>query len=290
MPEHAQRSQRPNRRRSQQQEVEAGQMAASPSPNMASESGCESAAGICRAGNENRGTTDDRQSLVNDCRRGPANLITPKVEEVASIHAFMNDLDCKILDPAVVGEECVASSEMLYEKHVRHWLDRDPVLAKAEVRDTGGGLHIVLWLDAPIICGAGEAVVWDKVARGICNVLPGDPNLNGIIALTRPVGAINSKYNPPREVRILRPGESVTRAEILDLNRRVTEQPARLWMRLFFGGERASPCPLCGGVSLGVAGYWQCRCYQCGRVNAASLVYRFYLPEFLDQRMEAQHG
>lgn len=235
---------------------------------------------------------DERESLVNDRRRGTKYEITPKVEEVASIHAFMNDLDCKMLDPAVVGEACVESAAALYEQHVRLWLDRDPVLSKAEVRDTGGGLHLILWLEEPIVIAAGEARQWNNIARGICNALPGDPNLNGIIALTRPIGAMNTKYDPPRQVRPLRPGEPVTRAEIIDLSRRVAEQPARVWMRIFFGGERVDPCPLCGGedTSLGVAGYWQCRCYQCGRIDAASLVYRFYSPEFLKNLKEGRHG
>jgi len=82
----------------------------------------------------------------------------------------------------------------------------------------------------------------------------------------------------------------VTRAEILDLNQRVTTQPARLWMRLFFGGERVDPCPLCGKESLGVAGYWQVRCYGCGRVDATSLLYRFYTPSFLNGDQEVNHG
>ena len=239
---------------------------------------------------EERGANDIRESLVNDRRRGTKYEITPKVDEVAAIHGFMNDLDCKVFDPAVVGVECVESAEAFYSQHVRLWLDRDPVLSKAEVRDTGGGLHTILWLDEPIIVAPGEARIWDDIARGICNALPGDPNLNGIIALTRPVAAMNTKYIPPREVRQLRPGEPVSRAEILELSRLVAEQPARLWMRLFFGGERAEPCPFCGKKSLGVAGYWQVRCYQCGRANAASLVYRFYLPEFLDSCKEGHHG
>jgi hypothetical protein len=239
---------------------------------------------------EDRGANDERESLVNDRRRGTKYEITPKVEEVAAIHGFMNDLDCKTLDPAVVGRECVESAEALYRQHVQLWLNRDPVLAKADVRDTGGGLHTILWLDEPIVVATGEAQIWDDIARGICNALPGDPNLNGIIALTRPVGALNTKYSPPREVRLLRPGEPITRAEILDLSRQTAEQPARLWMRMFFGGERVEPCPFCGKESLGVAGSWQVRCYTCGRVNAASLVYRFYSPEFLDSRMEAHHG
>jgi hypothetical protein len=237
-----------------------------------------------------RGDHDDRESLVNDRRQGTKYEITPKVDEVAAIHGFMNDLDCKMLDPAVVGEECVESAESLYDQHVRLWLDRDPVLAKADVRDTGGGLHVILWLDEPIVAAAGDARQWDDIARGVRNALPGDPNLNGIIALTRPVGAMNTKYDPPREVRLLRTGQVVTRAEIFDLNQRVTMQPARLWMRLFFGGERVSPCPLCGKESLGVAGNWQVRCYGCGRINAESLVYRFYSPEFLKNHKETKHG
>lgn len=223
---------------------------------------------------------DERESLVNDRRRGTKYEITPRVVEVTSIHAFMNDLDCKILDPAVVGEECVESAAALYDQHARFWLERDPVLSKAEVRDSGHGLHILLWLDEPIIVGDGEAQMWHAISRGICTALPGDPNLNGIIALTRPVGAMNTKQDPHREVKVLRPGRPVTRAEILDLNRRLSDQPAHLWMRLFFDGERVEPCPLCSKESLGIAGDWKCRCYGCGWVDAASLVYRFYSPEF----------
>lgn len=241
-------------------------------------------------GSDRHFDNDERESLVNDRRRGTKYEITPKGEEVTAIHGFMNDLDCKMLDPAVVGQACVESAATLYDQHVRVWLDRDPVLAKAEVRDTGGGLHVILWLDEPIVVAAGEARQWNDVARGVCNALPGDPNLNGIIALTRPVGAMNTKYDPPREVRLLRSAELVTRAEILGIAQRVATQPARLWMRLFFGGERVVPCPLCGKESLGVAGDWQVRCYGCGRINAEPILYRFFSPAFLDGDKEVCHG
>jgi|GEM_PF-4128626 len=39
----------------------------------------------------------------------------------------------------------------------RQWLDNDPLLSRAEVRDTGGGLHVLLWLDEPILCDGEEA-------------------------------------------------------------------------------------------------------------------------------------
>ena len=290
MTERTHRSKRSAKRRDEHQEEVAKQVTPSSAAEVGVDGGNENAATIPGTNAQQRGYDDERESLVNACERGPANRITPRVEEVAAIHGFMTDLDCKILGPAVVGEASVESPDVLYVEHVSNWLDRDPILTKSEVRSTGGGLHVILRLDEPIICGPGEAVMWDEVARGVRNALPGDPNLNGIIALTRPIGVTNSKYDPPREVRLLRPGELVTRDEVLDLNRRVTEQPARLWMRLFFGGERVSPCPFCGKESLGVAGHWQVRCYACGRMDAAALLYRFFAPEFLETRMEAQHG
>ncbi len=233
---------------------------------------------------------DEREATYNGRDRGPACDIARSVEQISAIHGFITDIDCKLLDPAVIGKECVESPTALYTQHVRHWLDRDRVLSKAEVRDTGGGLHVCLWLDSPIICDAKDVREWDGVARGVRNVLPCDPSLNGIIAMTRPIGALNTKYDPPREVRLLREGQAVSREEVLELGHRVVEQPARLWMRLFFGGERTSPCPLCAKASLGVAGDWQCRCYECGRIDAAALVYRFFSPEYLDSRKESGHG
>ncbi len=282
------RSKQATKRRDKQQ-LEGGGLAQPPRPG-GKDGGCENAATINPLADDH-GANDERESLVNGRDCGPANRIATTVDEVASIHAFMSDLDCKILDPAVVGEECIQSPAALYEQHVRHWLDRDPALAKAQVRDSGYGLHVLLILDEPIICSGDDARHWDKIARGLRNVLPGDPRLNGIIALTRPVGAMNTKQEPHREVKLLRPGKSVTQAEILDLNQRVSTAPARLWMRLFFGDERASPCPLCRDTSttLGVSGNWQVQCYECGRVDAAALVYRFYSPEFLDKRKDS-HG
>ena len=231
------------------------------------------------------GQFDIREATYNSRAQGPAHEIAVSVREVTAIHGFMIDLDCKILDSGVLGEASIVSSEVLYSEHVRHWLARDPVLAKAEVRDTGGGLHVITWLDTPIFCDGDHAALWHEVATGLRNALPSDPSLNGIIAMTRPIGAINSKYDPPREVRLLCEGQLVTREEILDLARRVAEQPAQIWMQIFFGGGRASPCPLCAkGASLGVAGKSQCQCYECGRVDAAVLLYRFFSSEFLATR------
>ena len=244
------------------------------------------------AGNRPAGADDIREATFNSGEQGPAYAIAKPVDQVTCINCFMIDLDCGILDPNVVGEAATQSADDLYEKCVCDWLGRDPVLAKAEVRNTGHGLHILLRLDEPIICAGDDAGRWDKIARGLHNVLPGDPNLNGIIAMTRPVGALNNKYEPAKTVTQLRAGERVSREEILDLNRRVVTAPAHLWMQVLQGGERQSPCPLCGVEknSLGVAGNWKVKCYGCGRVNAAALVYRHYSPEFLKKRKGSNNG
>lgn len=235
---------------------------------------------------------DEREAIFNGRERGPAHAIERPVDEIAAISGFMNDLDLKLLNPEVLGESALASPAAFYEQHVRHWLDRDPVLRKAQVRDTGGGVHVLLWLDEPVIISAGQQRQWDAVARGLHDALPGDPNLTGIIAMTRPVGALNLKYDPPREVQLLREGTPVTQKEVLDLIERLATAPARLWMNLVTGGERASPCPLCRkeGTSLGIAGGWKFQCYKCGRVDAAALVYRHYTAEFLRNRKENCHG
>jgi hypothetical protein len=257
------------------------------------EHAAEKAGGAATSSNNKPAGWDDiREATFNGGERGPAYAISKPVDQVSCINCFMIDLDCGILDPDTVGEAAMQSAVELYEMHVRIWLDRDPVLAKAEVRNTGHGLHILLWLDEPIICSGDDARRWDKIERGLRNVLPGDPKLNGIIAMTRPVGATNNKHEPAKTVTQLRAGEPVSREEILDLGRRVATAPARLWMQVFHGGERVSPCPFCSGrdTSLGVAGNWQVQCYECGRVDAAALVYRHYSSEFLEKRKDSSNG
>jgi hypothetical protein len=241
---------------------------------------------------EPRVDLSEREATFNGRERGPAHAIARPVEEIAAINGFMIDVDLKLLDPDVLGESALNSAKQLYAQHVRHWLDRDKVLSKAEVRDTGGGVHALLWLDEPVVCAAGQQRQWDAVARGLHDALPGDPKLGGIIAMTRPVGALNLKYDPPREVRLLREGKPVSQKEVLDLVDCLATAPARLWMNLVTGADRVSPCPLCRGegTSLGIAGRWRVQCYECGRLDAAALVYRHYRSDFLTRLKEDHHG
>jgi len=99
------------------------------------------------------------------------------------------------------------------------------------------------------------------------------------------VGATNGKFDPPRVVTQLREGQPISKDEVLAFASRMIKEPSHVWMNLFFGGDKASPCPLCRGedTSLGIAGAWRVRCYKCGPKDASSLVYRFYKTNFRDQ-------
>jgi hypothetical protein len=235
--------------------------------------------------NRTRGQLDHRELLCNDRAIGPAPQIAVPVDQVASLHAFMIDIDLSILNRDTLGDAALSSTDDFHETHLARWLCRDPVLTKAEVRDSGHGVHVLLWLDEPIVCVAGMQGAWDAVARGLRNALPGDPNLNGITAMTRPVGAVNTKSDPPRIVRVLRPGQPVSKADIIDLSRRIADHPARFWMQVLHGRDRIAPCPFCrkSNSSLGIAGNWQIHCYDCSRHDAQELVYRLYSPTFLGE-------
>ena len=57
--------------------------------------------------------------------------------------------------------------------------------ASAEVRASGTGLHLVLWLKPPLeLHSTAEQEYWDHVVRAIQRTVPVDPNMPGITALT----------------------------------------------------------------------------------------------------------
>jgi hypothetical protein len=239
-----------------------------------------------------RGEDDIREALFNGAECGPANKIAIPRDEVAAINGLLIDVDNKLLDPEVIGRESADSPDVLYEAHVRHWLDRDRLLSLAEVRNTGGGLHVILRPNEPLLCKPDQQQLWDDIAKGIRLALPGDPKVLGINSMTRCIGELNRKYDPPREVRMLRKGSPVSRNDVLDLVDRLEKNAAAVWMNMFFGGERTSPCPLClgDGTSLGIAGGHTVRCYHCGNQPASKLLMRFYADAFVSPNKEVAHG
>lgn len=90
--------------------------------------------------------------------------------------------------------------------------------------------------------------------------------------MTRPVGSVNSKNG--KKVICLRQGTPVTEGEIMSLFDDMRYRPSSTLMKIWFGGEKVSPCPLCRseGSYLEVVSPETATCYgPCGKVGINGL-------------------
>lgn len=102
--------------------------------------------------------------------------------------------------------------------------------------------------------------------------LPSDRQAPGINAMTRPVSSVNSKNG--EIVTLLREGEPVTEQEVISLFEEMRRQPFGTLMRIWFGAEKVSLCPVCqeDGTYLEADGAGKGRCYgPCGSVTIDEL-------------------
>jgi hypothetical protein len=212
---------------------------------------------------------------MNDCRHGPAHEISLPREMITSLHGFVTDLDPDklipsnpVLDPADDPEVFLARLHPLLQRH--------PVAQFAEVRATGRGLHLIVWFEGPVeLHSSSEQLEWDSLVGLVQLTLPADPECPALTALTRPVGATNSKNGQP--VRQLRPGHPVSSEDVRQFARRVAVAPMRELARIWFENEEVRPCPICGRAeghlqSLDHSGH----CYACGKVSLERLAERVY--------------
>ncbi len=220
---------------------------------------------------------DTRESLVNDRPRGPVGAIQIPMEMITCLHGIMIDIDPHLLRADALPDGALESPAALYDLAVRAWLARHPVFAKAEVRSTGRGLHVLLWIEPAVeFSDPGERDRWAAVVKIVQSILPSDPHAPGITALTRPLGSTNSKTGRP--VEVLKSGTSVKPAEAIDLANEIAAHPFRIASQLLVGKHTAT-CPVCRkpGSRLGVmdrAG----RCYgSCGKVSLGMLLGSFML-------------
>jgi hypothetical protein len=147
---------------------------------------------------------DLREALYNDGCTGTESRIQLPAARITRLLGIMIDLDPgklnpnnRIFPPAADPREFLA--------RIQGVLDHHPLARVAEVRNSGTGLHLLIWLDPPLeLKTAGEQRYWDGIVRAVQATLPSDPNAPGITALTRPVGAINSKNGA--YIEILRAG------------------------------------------------------------------------------------
>ncbi len=190
------------------------------------------------------GKFDDREALFNGGAVGPAHEISISAERITSSRGLMFDIDLKLIKSGGLFETVGDDPFAFYAQVIKPMLARHSLLKKAEVRMSGSGLHALLWLNRPIeIHTDAERDRWANSIAIVQAVLPSDPKGPTITAMTRPVGAVNSKNNA--KVVQLAKGGTCTAAEIEALGEEIVDRPFATIVKIWTGSERLEPCPLC---------------------------------------------
>jgi hypothetical protein len=215
---------------------------------------------------------DWREQLYNDRSSGPIKKVQLPASMITRLYGILLDIDPNLFRKTVVSSRIRANPRLFYKKRLRAWLSRHAALRDAEVRISGRGLHVIIWLEKPVeFASDAERQRWSGIVRAVQAVLPVDPDMPGITALTRPCGSINSKNGAA--VELLRPGKPVSQEPVLQLFELLRTKPFGTVMGVLFGTERATPCPVCRQAestltALDVEG----RCYgSCGNVRLGQL-------------------
>jgi hypothetical protein len=222
---------------------------------------------------------DEREQLVNDRQSGPIAAVSVAEAGITRLNGILLDFDPDRLHPDLAPPSVLACPDQLWHGVVRAWLDRHPVFARAEVRSSGRGLHVIVWLSPPVEFETeADRQKWAAVVKILQKLLPTDPDCPGITAMTRPLGSVNSRNGV--EVRLLRPGEPISADDVLEICRQAVARPFGTVAGLLFADKRVSPCPVCrvDGSRLDVLDHAG-MCYgRCGKVRLGQLFDCFLRP------------
>ena len=186
---------------------------------------------------------DWRESLSNGREVGLIHDVSLCLERITRLHGIMIDLDPKFLEP---GNSLFppADDPLEFFRKIEAVLGRHPLLKDAEVRSSGSGLHVLLWLSSPVeMHSEGEQHFWDAIVKAVQASLPSDPNAPGITAMTRPIGSINSKNGSV--VKTIRPGKSIDQGRVIEYVNQLAAAPFRGIAQVLLGSDRVEPCPVC---------------------------------------------
>jgi hypothetical protein len=224
---------------------------------------------------------DLREQLYNERKAGTFAEVQLPLERITTLHGFFFDLDPKLYRPGnplfPPGDDAKRFFDL-----IRPVLDRHPLARDAEVRATGTGLHVIVWLNPPVELGTAAAQdQWSHFVGVVQATLPTDLHAPGITGLTRAVGSANSKNGAV--VEVLRAGKPVAARAVEEFVDRLTRAPFREVASVLLGDTRVSPCPVClgEGSRLDVLDD-RGMCYgACGKLREAELFDLVYAP--LDQ-------
>jgi hypothetical protein len=222
---------------------------------------------------------DRREQPYNGRETGPIQRVQLATDNITELHAIVLDLDLHLIRTDCPVPVTTTGPSEFHKTTLGPMLDRHPALAGAEVRDSGRGVHVIIWFDEPVTFETdGERRRWAGIVEVVQAALPIDPDQPGITTLTRPIGSLNGKTN--REVTCLRPGTPVPIAEVLRLYDQMVRSPFRTVMGILLGADRMSPCPVCQAEGTSLSALDQVgRCYgSCGTVKLERLYDLFLAP------------
>lgn len=226
--------------------------------------------------NSSRDQIDLREQLTNERRMGSFQEIQLPSATITTVHGIMTDVDPALLDPKAFGLESFGSPDVFYIKAIRPMLVRHPTLAKAHVRCSGNGLHVIYFLDKALpLRSETEQTEWAARTVALQRLLPSDPNCRGITAVTRPIGSVNGKNNS--KVYEITAGHNVSAEELVTLCQELAIRPFLTLANILFGSDQITPCPGCKKPEsrLGVRDR-EGHCYNCDKVNLEVLFNFFY--------------
>jgi hypothetical protein len=220
---------------------------------------------------------DIREALYNDRPTGPAPQIQLPTSAITRLHGILFDLDPKFLQPDNEWFRPDPDPDV-FLRNVSPVLNRHPLACHGEVRASGTGLHVIVWIDPPLeLTSAAQQDYWNQVVKAVQRTLPIDPTMPAMTALTRPVGATNTKNGA--SVRCLKPGQPVSATDIEGFVQCLAAAPFRGVVQPLLGDERISPCPVCGRPEstlsvLDITGH----CYgECGKVPLSRVLDRVFV-------------
>lgn len=229
------------------------------------------------------GAADQREALFNSGAVGTFKEVMVQRHEVTLLRAILIEIDGECLRVGNVIEAMPADGFELYKQYAGGWLDNHPVLRKAEVRFSGRWLHCILRFETPIeIQSDRRRELWDTVVAAVQRALPSDPAAPSLLAMTRPVGSVNSKSG--RRVELIKAGEPVTEQEVLNFAEDLTRRGFATVTQILFGSTTVSPCPFCreeDSTLSGTAPRYRTSdpriinrgsCYHCGKVPLVDLI------------------
>ena len=187
---------------------------------------------------------DLREAPYNDRATGTFTAVQLPREAVTRLHGLVVDFDGNVLKPNPWFPP-VATPEAFHAA-IAPVIQRHPVLRFAEIRNTGRGLHAIVWFDQAVeLHTAADQNRWTGIHRVLKASVPSDPAAPSLIAVTRPLGSINSKTGAT--VKSLKQGTPISATVLLDWVEEVRKRPFESLGLVLFGDRRVIPCPFCRG-------------------------------------------